>query len=286
MKKLGIIANCRKPCMGDMLKRVARIGKALGLEFYADKTTARLMKSARPTEPAKMFETVDAVLALGGYGTMLRAARELNGRDTPVIGVKIGGLGFLTSVSEDDVERALTCLARDEVITSVRSIAECDVERKGKKLASHRALNEVVVSSGPSFRVITLDLSIDGDNVTSYVCDGLIVSTPTGSTGHSLSAGGPILTPGTPAFVVSLICPHTLSSRPLVVPDRSEISILVAKSGTDVRLSVDGQVDQLLVQGDRVHVRKSRCGVRFIQLPGHSYFSVLRQKLHWSGSNL
>jgi len=141
-------------------------------------------------------------MTLGGDGTMLRAVRELDGRDTPIIGVKIGGLGFLTTISEDDVERALRCLARDDFTTSMRAMLDCRVEQRGKKVASYRALNDVVVSSGPSFRVVTLDVSIDGDNVTSYVCDGLIVSTPTGSTGHSLSAGGPILTPETPAFVI------------------------------------------------------------------------------------
>ena len=272
--------------MGEVLKRLARTGKALGLQLFADRATARLIRSAKPMDVAEMLNAVDAVMALGGDGTMLRVVRELDGRDKPIIGVKIGGLGFLTSVSEDDVDRALRCLARGEFTTSIRAILDCRAERKGRKLASYRALNDVVVSSGPSARVITLDVAIDGDSVTSYVCDGLIVSTPTGSTGHSLSAGGPILTPGTPAFVLSLICPHTLSSRPLVVPDRSEIVVLAAKSGGHLRLSVDGQVGRTLVQGDRVRVSKSQSGVRFIQLPGHSYFAVLRQKLHWSGSNL
>lgn len=286
VKTLGLIANCSKPRMGEVLKRFSRAGKSQGLELFADKVTARLMKNAKPMEPGPMFDKVDAVVALGGDGTMLRVVRELDGRDKPVIGVKIGGLGFLTSVSEDDVSRALKCLARDEFATSIRAIMDCTVERRGRKTGSYRALNDVVVNNGPSSRVLTLDVSIDGDRVTSYVCDGLIVSTPTGSTGHSLSAGGPILTPATAAFVVSLICPHTLSSRPLVVPDHSEITVLAAKSGGALRLSVDGQVGQTLVQGDRIRVGKSLRGVRFIHLPGHSYFSVLRQKLHWSGSNL
>jgi NAD+ kinase len=286
VKKLALIANCAQPRMGEVLKRFSRTGKALGLKLFADRSTARLLKTAKSMELEKMFEAVDAVVALGGDGTMLRVIRELDGRDKPIIGVKIGGLGFLTSVSEDDVDRALRCLARDEFTTGIRAILDCRVERKGRTTASYRALNDIVVSNGPSPRVVTLDVSIDGDNVTSYVCDGLIVSTPTGSTGHSLSAGGPILTPETPAFVISLICPHTLSSRPLVVPDNSEVSVLAVKSGGAMRLSVDGQVGQTLVQGDCIRIGRSRRNVQFIHLPGHSYFSVLRQKLHWSGSSL
>jgi len=272
--------------MSEVLKRVGAAGKALGLEFYADRSTARLCKSARALSPAKLFDTVDAVIALGGDGTMLRAVRELDGRDKPIIGVKIGGLGFLTSISEDDVARALRALAKDKFTTRARAILDCNVIHKGRSVASYRALNDVVLNGGESSRVVTLDVSIDNDKVTSYVCDGIIVSTPTGSTGHSLSAGGPILTPDTAAFVISLICPHTLSSRPLVVPDHSEIAVLAAKSAGALRLSVDGQVGRTLAQGDCVTVNKSRRSVRFIHLSGHSCFSVLRQKLHWSGSNL
>jgi NAD+ kinase len=147
-------------------------------------------------------------------------------------------------------------------------------------------MNDVVVSRGATSRVVTLDVSVDGDAVTSYVCDGLIVATPAGSTGHSLSAAGPILVPATKAFVVSLICPHTLSSRPLVVPDGAEIEIAAADTGGQLLLSVDGQVGQPLLEGDRVTVRRSERDVRLIHLPGYSYFRVLRQKLHWSGSSV
>jgi NAD+ kinase len=189
-------------------------------------------------------------------------------------------------VAENDLDRALECLARDQYQISVRAVAEGAVVHAGREVSRYRALNEVLVTSGPSARVITLDVSIDGEHVTSYVCDGLIVSTPTGSTGHSLSAGGPILTPGTAAFVVSVICPHTLSWRPLVVPDVSEIVIAAGGRDEEMCLSVDGQVGQELHEGDTVKVRRSARSVRFIHLPDHRYFSVLRQKLHWSGSNV
>jgi NAD+ kinase len=233
-----------------------------------------------------MFDGLDALIALGGDGTMLRAVRELDGRDKPVIGVNIGGLGFLTSVAEEDLERGLECLAADNYEVSVRAIMEAAVVRDGTDVSRYRALNDVVISRGPSSRVVTLDVSVNGETVTSYVCDGLIVSTPTGSTGHSLSAGGPIVAPETCALVISLICPHTLSSRPVVVPDGDEICVTPTKSDRELLLSVDGQVGESLAQGDMVTMKRSENNVRFIHLPGYSYFAVLQQKLHWSGSNV
>lgn len=286
MKKIGVIANCRKKHAPDVLQHLAEKAKELGFDLFADKTTGGLLKCGEVGAPEELFDRVDAVMALGGDGTMLRAVRALNGRDKPVIGVNMGGLGFLTSVAEEELDRAMECLAGDDFLVSVRAIAESVVKRESVEVARYRALNDVVVSRGRSSRVVTLDVSIDNDQVTSYVCDGLIVSTPTGSTGHSLSAGGPILSPATAAFVISLICPHTLSSRPLVVPDQSVISITVVEGAGKLLLSVDGQVGQSLEQGDRVEVRRSGNNVRFIHLPGHNYFAVLRQKLHWSGSNV
>ena len=286
MKKLGVTANCSKEGVSEVLGRLAEKAKELGFDLVADETTGNLLKSGQSVPIGDMFDDVDAVMALGGDGTMLRVVRELDGKDMPVMGVNIGGLGFLTSVAEKDIGRALECLAADNFLISVRSVAESVVEREGVSVARFRALNDVVISSRPSSRVVTLDVSIDRDRGTSYVCDGLIVSTPTGSTGHSLSAGGPILSPETDAFVISLICPHTLSSRPLVVPDGSEISIKTVESSGECLLSVDGQVGRALAQGDCVKVTRSGRNVRFIHLPGHSYFGVLRQKLRWSGSSV
>jgi NAD+ kinase len=287
MKRLGVIANCTKPRSAAVLGRLAEIAKALGAELLAMEPEAGLIGCRASASAAAMFERAEAVIALGGDGTMLRAVRLLDGRDTPVLGVNIGGLGFLTSVSEEEMDAALRCLACDRYVLQMMAVAECGVERGDGRRSAFRALNDVVVSRGPSGRVITLRLTVDGQHVTSYVCDGLIVATPAGSTGHSLSAGGPILVPETPAFVISLICPHTLSSRPLVVPDRSEICV-TGEGPAEQRmlLSVDGQTDEELAAGDRVTVRRSPRGVRFIRLPGHSVFAVLRQKLRWSGSSV
>lgn len=286
MKKIGLIANYRKKRAPEVLAQLWKKAGALGVELYADACTAELLPGVQSVSINEMFDVVDAVAALGGDGTMLRVVRELDGRDKPVIGFNIGSLGFMTSVAEEEFDRAMECLAADDYVISERSVLECTVISEAGKGNVYRALNDIVISNGPSTRVVTLDVSINNDLLTSYICDGLIVSTPTGSTGHSLSAGGPILSPETPAFVISVICPHTLSSRPLVVTDSSGISIVVSKSAGKVLLSVDGQVDQELKDGDRVDVSRSDRSVRLINLPGHSYFAVLRQKLRWSGKHI
>lgn len=286
MKTLAIIANCGKPRAADVLHRLASKAAALGLDLYTDEATAEHFKAAKAISSSEIFDLVDGVMALGGDGTMLRVARALNGRPNLLMGVNIGSLGFLTSVTEDEMETGLECLAQDKFLISHRTVANIRVERQGENIATYRGLNDVVVSRGPSSRVVTLDVFIGKDKGTSYVCDGLIVSTPTGSTGHSLSAGGPILTPETAAFVLSLICPHTLSSRPLVVPDQSEIAVKVADSSGELLLSVDGQVDQRLAQGDSIRVTRSPKDVRFALLPDYSYYAVLRQKLHWRGKSV
>ena len=286
MKTLAVMANNSKPRAADVLRRVAEHAEALQLELYTDEHSAGFFKQAKAVSSSEIFDLVDGVVALGGDGTMLRVARSLNGRQTLLMGVNIGSLGFLTSVTENDLETGLDCLAHDRYLVSHRSVASIRVERNGEKIAGYRGLNDVVVSRGPSSRVVTLEVAVGKDPVTSYVCDGLILSTPTGSTGHSLSAGGPILTPDTAAFVLCLICPHTLSSRPLVVPDRSDITVHVAECSGELLLSVDGQVDQRLSQGDVVHVTRSPRDVRFALLPDYSYYAVLRQKLHWRGKSV
>lgn len=287
MKTLGVMAHTAKARAPEVLRTLADKARLLGLELRAETATAALVPGVIVPD-ASGFEDVDAVIALGGDGTMLRAVRQFGNRDVPFIGVNIGSLGFLTSVAEADLDRALECLANDEVVSSRRSLAECRVLRGDEEVGRYAALNDVVLTSGGmSTRIVALSVTLDGDPVARYLCDGLIVSTPTGSTGHNLSAGGPILIPESRAFVISLICPHTLSSRPLVVPDSSDISIQSAGSGaTGVKVTVDGQVGQTLQDGECVRVRASPNAVRFLHLPGYSYFRVMSQKLGWKGSTV
>jgi len=283
VKTLGIIANTKKSRAADVVGKIASKARALGMPLIAERDTAALSGDVEEVSREALLDRADVIAALGGDGTMLRASRVLDGRDTPVMGVNIGSLGFLTSIAEDGLDHALESLAVGDIDLRHWAVAEAVVLSGGKEVGYYRALNDVVVRAGSS-RVVTLDLAVDGDHVTSYVCDGLIVSTPAGSTGYSLAAGGPILAPKVEAFVISLICPHTLSSRPLVVPDKSEILITVGDSGGALLLTADGQVGQSLEQGDCIKICRSKQDVRFLLIPGHSYFSVLREKLYWRGS--
>lgn len=285
IKTIGLLANCNKPSADMVLRALSAKARELNLCLVACAPTAEHVPDAACLAPEQLADKVDLLMVLGGDGTMLRAVRLLDGRDIPVLGVNLGSLGFLTSVSEERAGYALECVARGAFTIRPRALAECRVRRDGRESSQYRALNDVVMDRGASSRIVTLDLLVDDEAVSSYICDGLIVSTPTGSTGHSLSTGGPILHPETAAWVISCICPHTLSSRPLVIPDRHVITVRVTRCAGDLLLSVDGQVGEGLQTGDQVQISASPAKAQFVKLPDYSYYAVLRQKLHWRGSN-
>lgn len=286
MNTVGIKANCAKKRSVEVVERALLKADEIGLKLLLDGETARLIGRDDGVETQTMIEQADGVMALGGDGTVLRTVRELEASDKPVIGVNIGSLGFLTSVAENDLERALDCLKKNDFTVTVRSLVAAVVHGSNDQETSHEALNEVLLAGEHSSRVITIAVDVDGEYVTSYICDGLMVSTPTGSTGHSLSAGGPIVRPETSVFVISPVCPHTLSSRPLVIPESSEVKMTVKECAGSVRMAADGQKHQSLGVGDTVEIKKSARAVRLVHLPGYSYFAVLRQKLNWSGSSI
>ena len=286
MKRIGVVANCGKTQAADILARLAEHARSLGLTVLATGDTADLLPGARRLTPARLAAEAEAVLVLGGDGTLLSAARLLGERPPPLLGVNLGNLGFLTSVPQGDLERALAALAGNTYSISRRALLAARLLRGRRAGAPLLALNDIVLGWGRSSRINTLGVSVNGDPVTSYRCDGLIVSTPTGSTGHSLSAGGPIVLPDTPAILLNVICPHTLSTRPLVLPDTSRIAVVVEDSPSGLLLSVDGQEESPLRKGDRLEIRKAPRAVRLVHLPGHSHFALLRQKLHWRGSSM
>lgn len=282
MKKVGVIANPKRPHAADVFERLVRKAEELNWTLFADQASADLIPSATVLEFDHFADSVDLLLAMGGDGTVLFCAKRLNGADIPILGINLGSLGFLTGVSEEKMEEALEAAEAGTCAVELRTVAQC-ITPSGRTC---RVLNDAVIGFGGSSRIATLDLAIDGEPATSYSCDGLIVCTPTGSTGHSLSAGGPILQPGCGAFGISVICPHTLSNRPLVVPDSGTIEVTVQKTHKTLLLSVDGQDVEELATGDTLRITRSEQPVTFLYPPDHSYFSVLRRKLHWRGSNL
>ncbi|NKB22819.1 MAG: hypothetical protein GKR87_00150 [Kiritimatiellae bacterium] len=288
MNKIGVIANCNKPHAVAVLDRLTQKAKSLKMELIAFGTTADLLPFASQVDEKAWPAKADVVMALGGDGTVLRAIRTLKGTPIPVMGVNLGSLGFMTSVTEKDVDDALDVLTKGAFSLSSRTLIECKRTHNIEIISHDYALNDIVIGWGASPRLVTLGLAINNEEVTSYVCDGMIISTPTGSTGHSLSAGGPILLPETHAFLINVICPHTLSTRPLVIPDNSTISIeaLALPKNKQLIISMDGQIQKTCEQGDRLLIKKHTQNVQFIHLPGYSYFTLLRQKLHWRGSNV
>lgn len=286
MKKLGVIINTKRLRAENVLDELRRLSADFGFRLYVEDAAMADVLDAEHIPVEQFGSKVDAVLALGGDGTVLYTARALHGSDVPIMGINLGSLGFLTSVADSEMEAALAAVKNKTCRISERDVAECRIFNGDAQVGEERALNDVVIGWGASSRIVTLKLSIDGEPVSSFMCDGMIVSTPTGSTGHSLSSGGPILHPSVGGFCINVICPHTLSSRPLVVSADSRIEIEVVNAAKELILSIDGQDEYKVECGSRIEIVKSPSRIRFLQLREHSYFSVLAKKLHWRGSSL
>lgn len=286
MKKIGIIVNTKRPRAAHILGELRQSAAGHGFKLYAENASMAETLGAEFLPAADFGKKVDVALAMGGDGTVLYTARALHGSNVPIMGINLGSLGFLTSVGDSEIPQALDALANKSFKVSERAVAECRIFEDGGQIGEEHSLNDVVLGWGASSRIVTLKLSVDGEQVGTFMCDGIMVSTPTGSTGHSLSAGGPILHPGVDGFGINVICPHTLSSRPLVVPNTSLIEVEVVNTAKELILSIDGQDEFTVEKGGRIGIRRSPHTVKFLQLQGHSYFSVLAQKLHWRGSSL
>jgi NAD+ kinase len=233
-----------------------------------------------PFDPARDGRAYDLVVTLGGDGTLLSTARNLRG-DTPILGVNLGRLGFLAEINRSELYPALVRVLSGHYHVEPRAFLDVELKRAGGERRGFRVLNDAVVSRSALSRIIELQLSVDGALVTRFRADGLIVSTPTGSTAYNLSAGGPILWPHLPVAVLSPICPHTLSLRPIVVPDAALIEVTLETQRAEVYLTLDGQEGAALERGDMVRVTRSRSTARLVRLSGRGFFDSLRGKLHW-----
>jgi NAD+ kinase len=230
---------------------------------------------------AEMAAAADFIVVLGGDGTMIAAARMLGDREVPVLGINYGNLGYLTEYRVEEMLPAIDAILAGRYTVERRLMLAAEIYRGEEKVAHERVLNDVVISKSALARIIEIETLIDRQFVNRFRADGLIVSTPTGSTAYNLSAGGPIIYPSMDALVLTPICPHTLSNRPLVVPDGVEIEMTLKTPKEEVALTLDGQIGVPLECGDRVHVRKSRTAFNLIQAQTRNYFEVLRGKLRW-----
>ena len=256
--------------------------KSLSLQIESD--TARLIGMETSFTPRDLGASCDLLLVLGGDGTILRVLHNLGDQIKPIFGINIGTLGFLTCISGADCLRAVDCIEQRNYTLSARTLLDVTVLRNGIAREQCRGLNDAVISRGELSRLIKLEARIDGTLLTQYNADGLIISTPTGSTAYSLSAGGPILTPDSGVFMITPICPHVLTNRSVILNDRSKLEISPCEGQSEVYLTVDGQELLIIEPGDTIQIRKASQALPLAMLPDVTFSEVLCQKLKWSGS--
>jgi NAD+ kinase len=287
IKRVGLIGNSEKVSAADAVKGAARLIEVAGRTIYSDPPTHRLahLKAVVLADAAALARQVDLLVVFGGDGTMLRVAREIAGSRTPVLGVNIGGLGFLTAVTSSNLPQALRCVWNGQFKFESRVLIQAS-GHCGGRLVTQTALNDIVISRGIASRLVELEVRVDGDPLTRYRCDGLIVSSPTGSTAYSLAAGGAVVFPTADVFALTPICPHTLSNRSLILPLTATIEVKVISPRPATILSADGQVVSELAVGDTITIRRARRTVRLMHLAGASFCETLRRKLHWRGTSL
>ncbi|GAH29370.1 unnamed protein product, partial [marine sediment metagenome] len=232
-----------------------------------------------PTE--KFLKKVDLIISLGGDGTLLRAARLAAAQNIPVFGVNLGGLGFLTQIGIDDLGKSLEKLYQGRYFLDERMMLSCIVKRKEEEIKKITALNDVVIGKGAFARIICLATYVNNDYVITYSADGLVVSTSTGSTAYSLSAGGPIVNPNINSIILTPICPHTLSARPLIIGENDQVKIKLELSEEKVMVTIDGQEGFTLRPNDEVIIKKSEHKARLITFKEKSFYAILREKLRW-----
>jgi NAD+ kinase len=279
VKIAAIISKPAKPELAEIVPHTLRWLTAHGYRVYIDQQTAAYGTNdfVVPRAELARFQP-EFVLVLGGDGTLLSAARAIGAAEIPLLAVNLGSLGFLTEVRLDDLYSTLTAAVEGKCPVESRSLLECRLMRNGNEVAHYFGLNDAVVKSTVA-RLIGFELRINNEHVVEYQADGVIVATPTGSTAYSLAAGGPVLMPSVEAILLTPICPHSLTHRPLVVGDDACISVRL-NSGADGVLSVDGQVGMPVAQGDRIECQKAKYRVKLLRAR-RPFFDVLRSKLRW-----
>ncbi|MDP8248336.1 MAG: NAD(+)/NADH kinase [Candidatus Tritonobacter lacicola] len=281
---VGIIVNVKKADAAEVAARlVGRIEAAGKTPLLPEDTAALLGRPELQRDAASVARDSDFIIALGGDGTLLHAARLIGDHERPILGINIGGLGFLTEVPAAEAVDALDSVLAGNFRIEERMMLDVELLRDGHSLCVHRALNDAVITKGALARVLNLEVRVNGEYLISYVSDGLIIATPTGSTAYSLSAGGPIVSPGTKSIILTPICPHTLTNRPIILPDNSAVTVEIQSESEYMMLTIDGQVGIPLGIADRLRVSRSEKRARLIICSGLSYFGVLRKKLDWGG---
>jgi len=273
-KTIGLIAHTGKPAVANLVNAIAKEFDRFSISILIEKKTAAIAGKKSDHSIAQLGAAADLLVVVGGDGTILR------------VGINVGSLGFLTCANSSAYRDAVECIAKDRINFSQRTLLEARVEVGGKRTNKMTALNDAVLSRGELSRLVLLRTRVNGEALTEFNADGLIVATPTGSTAYSLSAGGPILDPESGVLVITPICPHVLTNRSIIVAETSIIEIEVSDPEYPVFLTLDGRQPIRVKRGSTINIRKAKKTLPLAALPDVSFFNVVRQKLKWSGSNV
>jgi len=279
--KIGIIGKTNLKQTFDITMELCEWLNEKGIEVYLEEELGKKILNQKSAPRAEIPGLVDIILVLGGDGTFLGVARIACKHGTPILGVNLGGLGFLTEMTVDEIYPMMERIIQGDYEIENRKMLSATIMRGNDNRGTYEVLNDVVINKGTVARIIDLAIYINNSHVTSYKADGIILSTPTGSTAYSLSAGGPIVSPGLPVIIVTPICPHTLTNRPLIVPSDMKVEIKITTQEPDTYLTLDGQIGVRLKTGDTVEVRKSDTSVKLIKSPFRDFFTILKTNLMW-----
>ena len=281
MKTYGIIAKRNKPEALSLSREIREWLETRGIKTVVDRGVAESVGCSNPVDVKEIPSHADLLIVLGGDGTLLSVARLKEVETIPILGINLGGLGFITETFKEETFQVLEKIIAGDFETEKRLMLKATVYRGEKIIGESKVLNDIVINKGALARIIDLETYIDGSYLTTFKADGLILSTPTGSTAYSLAAGGPVLYPSLNAIVVNPICPHTLTNRPIVLPDSVSVRVILKAFKQDVHLTLDGQVGMPLKGDDVVEAQKAGSYIHLVKSPYKTYFELLRTKLRW-----
>jgi NAD+ kinase len=285
-KTIGLIAHTEKAGVAELARDVIRKFKQRSLEVIVENETAKIAKQKAGGSIVQIAQRSDLIVVLGGDGTILNVVAMAGKNLKPIFGINVGSLGFLTCVNSSAYREAVDAIVSGRISYSKRALLSVELRTNKRVLSTVHALNDAVVSRGDLSRLIKLNARVNGEALTEFNADGLIIATPTGSTAYSLSAGGPILSPESGVFVITPICPHVLTNRSVIVSDSSVIEISPGSTEYPTFLSVDGRDPVRLPPKAQIAIRRAKAMLQLGFLPDVSFFSVLRHKLKWTGSNV
>src|SRR6266478_685423 len=285
-KTIGLIAHPGKPGVGELVNSLAAEFTGRSMSILMEKETAAAAGQRSDLSVAQIGAKADLLVVAGGDGTILSVADQMGEANTPIFGINVGSLSFLTCAGSQAFREAVECVAEGKITFSNRTLLEVSLRDSKEKHPPMIGLNDAVFSRGEISRLIRLHTRVNGEALTEFNADGLIIATPTGSTAYSLSAGGPIMEPESGVFVITPICPHVLTNRSIIVSDSSMIEVEASEPDYPVYLTVDGREPVRITKDATVQIRKAKKTLQLAAMPDMSFFSVVRQKLKWSGSNV